>query len=54
MNCGGGCLASSHYSDSGSSEYCVSHRMVYNYLAKKMPELLGKDLISPIISWLRR
>jgi len=54
MNCGGGCLASSHYSNDGKSFYCSTHKIVYNYLAKKMPELIEKDLIKPVLLWLTK
>lgn len=51
MNCGGGCLASSHYSESGKSPYCAAHKVVYNHLAMKMPELIENNLIKPILLW---
>ncbi len=54
MICGGGCLAEGKDTKTGRPEYCETHKGVYNYLAKKMPELIQKDLIKPVLSWLKR
>jgi hypothetical protein len=54
MNCGGGCLAGSYYSDDGKSPYCLTHKIVYGYLTRKMPELIEQDLIKPVLLWLRK
>ena len=50
-NCGGGCLASSYYSNRGKSPYCETHKIVYNHLAKQMPELIERNLIKPVLLW---
>jgi radical SAM protein with 4Fe4S-binding SPASM domain len=50
-NCGGECLASNYYSDEGKSPYCKTHKVVYNHLAKQMPELIERNLIKPILLW---
>ncbi|MBW6442328.1 radical SAM protein [Patescibacteria group bacterium] len=52
MICGGGCLAGSYESNNEKPPYCLTHKIVYDYLSKKMPELIGKDLINPVLSWL--
>jgi uncharacterized protein len=50
-NCGGGCLASNYYSGKAKSPYCKTHKIVYNNLAKQMPELIERNLIKPILLW---
>jgi len=46
--CGGGCMADRLFSG-GKPYYCETHKSVYTYLSKKMPDLIESGLLKRIL-----